>query len=65
MPTSNVRTMFDPVRGALEQGRQAGRREMRDQIREIYAAHAATHHDPEIRAELWTFINYIERMSIT
>lgn len=61
----DVKTMLDPVRTAREEGRQIGRREMRDQIHTIYAAHAATHHNPEIRAELWTFIKYIERMATT
>jgi hypothetical protein len=65
MTTFDIRTMLDPVKTAREEGRQIGRREMRDQIREIFATHAATHPNPEIRAELWPFINYIERMHTT
>ena len=65
MPTYDIRTMHDPAQTAREEGRQTGRREMRDQIRATFAAHATSHPDPDTRAELWTFINYIERMHIT
>lgn len=63
MPEFNIRNMLDPVRTAREEGRLAGRKEMRDQIRHMLSIHATTHHDKQTRAELWTFIDHIDRMS--
>ena len=65
MTEFNIRNMLDPVRTAREEGRLAGRKEMRDQIRHILSIHATTHHDKQTRAELWTFIDHIDRMSPT
>lgn len=65
METFHDHTFLDPARVAREEGRIQGRREMRDRIRAIYAVHASTHYDPEIRRELWTFINHIEREPTT
>jgi hypothetical protein len=61
----DIKQMLDPVRTAREEGRLAGRKEMRDQIRHILSVHASTHHDKEIRAELWTFLGHIDRMSLS
>ena len=65
MPEFNIKHMLDPVRTAREEGRLAGRREMRDQIRQAFSVYATTHHDKDIRHELWTFINHIDRMSLS
>jgi hypothetical protein len=63
MPEFNIKNMLDPVKTAREEGRLTGRKEMRDQIRQAFSVHATTHHDSQIRAELWTFLDHIDRMS--
>ena len=58
----DIRHMLDPVPLAREAGREAGRREMREQLRATFASFAATHPDPVVCDELWTFIDHIDRM---
>ena len=61
----DIRTWVDPVPIAKQAGRQQGQREMRDRIRDTFATFATRHPDPVISDELWTFVNYIERMEVT
>ncbi len=65
MNSFNVKAMLDPVRTSREEGRLQGRKEMRDQIRGQFATFASRHPDPIISDELWTFVNFIERMDLT
>jgi hypothetical protein len=65
MTAFNVRNMLDPVRTSREEGRLQGRKEMRDAIRAQFVSFASSHPDPVVTDELWTFVNYIERMDLT
>ncbi len=65
MTSYNVKEMLDPVRWSREEGRIAGRKEMRDRIRDQFATFATRHPDPVISDELWAFVNYIERMELS
>jgi hypothetical protein len=65
MNAFSVRNMLDPVRTSREEGRLQGRKEMRDQIRDQFATFASRHPDPIISDELWTFVNWIERMDLS
>lgn len=57
--------MLDPVRTSREEGRLQGRKEMRDQIRDQFATFASRHPEPVVSDELWTFVNWIERMDLS
>ena len=61
----DIRAMLDPVPFARNEGRKVGQREMRDRVRDEFARFATRHPDPVISDELWTFVNYIERMEVT
>jgi hypothetical protein len=61
----HVKQMLDPVRHAREEGRLQGRKEMRDQIRDTFASFAASHPNPVIGDELWSFVGHIERADLT
>lgn len=63
--TFNVKHMLDPVRTSREEGRLTGRKEMRDLLRSTFATFAASHPDPVVADELWTFVGHIERAEIT
>lgn len=65
MTMFNVKQMLDPVRTSREEGRLQGRKEMRDQVRDQFAIFASRHPDPVVSDELWTFVNYIERMDLS
>ena len=65
MTTFNVKQMLDPVRTSREEGRLQGRKEMRDQIKGMFASFASTHPDQVVSDELWTFVGYIERTDLT
>ena len=65
MTTFNVKHMLDPVRTSREEGRIAGRKEMRDQIKGMFASFASTHPDQVVSDELWTFVGYIERTDLS
>lgn len=66
MTTSfNVKPMLDPVRFAREEGRVAGKKEMREQIKGMFASFASTHPDQVVSDELWTFVGYIERTDLS
>lgn len=61
---NDVRQFLDPVPFAREAGRELGQRQMRDRIRDEFAAFAVRHPDPVVSDELWSFVNHIERMDI-
>ncbi len=65
MTAFNVRNMLDPVKTSREEGRLQGRKEMRDQIRDQFATFASRHPEPVVSDELWTFVNWIERESLS
>jgi hypothetical protein len=65
MTVFSVKHMLDPVRASREEGRIAGRKEMRDQIKGMFASFASTHPDQVVSDELWTFVGYIERTDLT
>jgi hypothetical protein len=65
MTSFNVKAMLDPVRTSREEGRLQGRKEMRDQIRDQFATFASRHPEPVVSDELWTFVNWIERMDLS
>ena len=65
MTVFSVKHMLDTVRTSREEGRIAGRREMRDQIKGMFASFASTHPDQVVSDELWTFVGYIERTDLT
>jgi hypothetical protein len=65
MTVFNVKHMLDPVRTSREEGRLAGRKEMRDQIKGMFASFASTHPDQVVSDELWTFVGYIERTDLS
>jgi hypothetical protein len=65
MTVFSVKHMLDPVRTSREEGRIAGRKEMRDQIKGMFASFASTHPDQVVSDELWTFVGYIERTDLT
>ena len=65
MTSFNVKSLLDPVRTSREEGRLQGRKEMRDQIRDQFATFASRHPDPVVSDELWTFVNWIERMDLS
>ena len=65
MTEFNVKTMLDPVRTSREEGRIAGKKEMRDQIKGMFASFASTHPDQVVSDELWTFVGYIERTDLS
>lgn len=60
----DIRHMLDPVPIAREAGRHAGRKEMREQLRAMFASFATTHPDQVVSDELWTFVGYIDRMDM-
>ena len=64
MPEFSVKQMLDPVRFAREEGRIAGKKEMRDQVKAMFASFATTHPDQVVSDELWTFVGYIDRMDM-
>ena len=65
MPEFNVKQMLDPARVAREEGRIAGRKEMRDQVKATFASFASTHPDQVVSDELWTFVGFIERTELS
>lgn len=65
MTAFNVKALLDPVRTSREEGRLQGRKEMRDYLRDVFATHAASHPNPVVADELWTFINHIEKADLT
>ena len=65
MTVFNVKHMLDPVRTSREEGRLAGRKEMRDQIKGMFASFASTHPDQVVSDELWTFVGYIDRTDLS
>ena len=65
MPEFNVKTMLDPVRTAREEGRLAGRKEMRDMLRDTFASFAASHPNPVIADELWQYVGHIEKADLS
>ena len=65
MPEFSVKQMLDPVRLAREEGRIAGRKEMRDQVKAMFASFASTHPDQVVSDELWTFVGFIERTELS
>lgn len=65
MTVFNVHKLLDPVNTSREEGRLAGRKEMRDQIRDQFATFASRHPDPVVSDELWMFVNHIERMDLS
>lgn len=65
MPEFNVKTMLDPVRTAREEGRLAGRKEMRDMLRDTFASFAASHPNPVISDELWQYVGHIEKADLS
>ena len=65
MTDSTVRQMLDPARVAREEGRICGRKEMRDQVKAMFASFASTHPDQVVSDELWTFVGYIERTDLS
>ena len=65
MTEFNVRQMLDPVRFAREEGRIAGKKEMRDQVKAMFASFASTHPDQVVSDELWTFVGFIERTELS
>ena len=65
MPETHVRQMLDPARLAREEGRIAGRKEMRDQVKAMFASFASTHPDQVVSDELWTFVGFIERTELS
>ena len=60
----DLRQFLDPVPFAKQAGRELGHREMRDRIRDQFATFATRHPDPVISDELWTFVNFIDRMDV-
>ena len=65
MTEFNVKTMLDPVRTAREEGRLAGRKEMRDMLRDTFASFAASHPNPVISDELWQYVGHIEKADLS
>ena len=65
MPEFSVKQMLDPVRFAREEGRIAGKKEMRDQLRDTFATFAASHPNPVIADELWQFVGHIEKADLS
>ena len=65
MPEFTVKQMLDPVRFAREEGRIAGKKEMRDQVKAMFASFASTHPDQVVSDELWTFVGFIERTELS
>ena len=65
MTETHVRQMLDPARLAREEGHIAGRKEMRDQVKAMFASFASTHPDQVVSDELWTFVGFIERTELS
>ena len=65
MTEFHVKHMLDPVRTSREEGRIAGKKEMRDQIKGMFASFASTHPDQVVSDELWTFVGFIERTELS
>ncbi len=65
MTEFNVKQMLDPVRFAREEGRIAGKKEMRDQVKAMFASFASTHPDQVVSDELWTFVGFIEQTELS
>ena len=65
MTEFHVKHMLDPVRTSREEGRIAGKKEMRDQIKGMFASFASTHPDQVVSDELWTFVGYIDRTDLS
>lgn len=61
---NDLRQFLDPVPFAREAGRELGQRQMRDRIRDQFAAYAVAHPNPVVSDELWSFVAHIERMEI-
>ena len=55
----SLNVFVDPVPVAREEGRQMGRRSMRDEIATDFAAFAATHPNAVTADELWHFVEHI------
>jgi hypothetical protein len=65
MTQFNVRHMLDPVKTNREEGRVQGRKEMRDLLRDQFAAFASSHPNSVVADELWTFVAHIEKASLS
>jgi len=65
MTVFNVKHMLDPVRTSREEGRIQGRKEMRDQLKAMFASFASSHPDRVVSDELWTFVGHIERTDLS
>ena len=65
MPVTTLKPMLDPARVAREEGRIQGKKEMRDQVKAMFASFASTHPDQVVSDELWTFVGYIERTDLS
>lgn len=65
MPVTTLKPMLDPARVAREEGRIQGKKEMRDQVKAMFASFASTHPDQTVSDELWTFVGFIERTDLS
>ncbi len=65
MPVTTLKPMLDPARVAREEGRIQGKKEMRDQVKAMFASFASTHPDQVVSDELWTFVGFIERTELS
>ena len=65
MPVTTLKPMLDPARVAREEGRIQGKKEMRDQVKAMFASFASTHPDQVVSDELWTFVGFIERTDLS
>ena len=65
MTAFNVKALLDPVRTSREEGRLQGRKEMRDQLKAMFASFATSHPDQVVSDELWTLVGYIERTDLS
>ncbi len=65
MPETTLKPMLDPARVAREEGRIQGKKEMRDQVKAMFASFASTHPDQVVSDELWTFVGFIERTELS
>lgn len=65
MPETTLKLVLDPARVAREEGRIQGKKEMRDQVKAMFASFASTHPDQVVSDELWTFVGFIERTDLS
>ena len=65
MAEFNVKQMLDPVRFAREEGRIAGKKEMRDKLRADFASFAYGHPNPVVSDELHAFVEWIEKADLS